>query len=508
MSKNKNTVNTAIGLGTLELSNRYGSANAEFLKGLRGIDYQNGFEFDRSLLSVKDYKINPNYVEQNIKQQAGYSAEIASTSRKNADAIIAKDETRFLRSEDMPGYGKNDSVVDILEINNNQVTSQAQMKFVGKNGLEDLLEKIANGESRGGKNDLSRYMKNDQIQLPTDQVQSARSVCQRKYEESLKQAERLKRDGKYELAQQKEQTAKNYKELEEKISDSGLTTEEAIDYRLNPEKMTIKDIARTSHKAGVEGAKFGAAIGGSISLITNIISFSTGEKELTEAAVDLVADTGMSAGVGYASAFTGSALKGSMQQSSSEYVKALSGTALPALAVSACIACSNSILAYAQGTIDEAELMQGLGASASGMLSSSMFAGIGQLAIPVPVLGGLIGGMIGYTVSQTFYQGFFAAFDDAKKSKEELYIIQQKCRAAKKLAESYQASLNVIFNSKLSHLNSAKDSLYNAVNNNEIDNNLFCKEINSFASLLGKNLKYDNKPEFDEFMASNEMFKL
>jgi hypothetical protein len=507
MSKNKDAVNTAIGLSTNELSDRFGSANAEFLKGLRGIDYETGFEFDRSLLSIKEYKINPDYVDQNIKQQAGYSAEVASVSRKNAESIIEGSETRFLRSEDRAGYGKNNSVVDILEINNEQVASQVQMKFVGDKGLDDLLEKIANGENKSGKNDLSRYLINDEIQLPSDQVESAITVCQIKYEENLRQAERLKLDGEFELAQQKEHAAINYKELEGKISDSGLTTEEAIEYRLNPEKMTAKDIAKTSHRAGLEGAKFGAAIGGSVSLIINIISAVAGEKDFSEAAVDVLADTSISAGVGYGSAFTGSTIKGSMQQSSSEYVRALSGTALPVLAVSACIACSGSILSYAQGDIGEAELLKNVGGNASGMLSCSMFAGIGQVVIPIPVLGGLIGGMVGYTVSNIFYQEFFNAFDDAKRSKEELNLIKQKCRAAKKLAESYQASLDSIFDRKLSHINVARDTLYSALNNNEIDIKDFCEEVNSFANTLGKNLKFENKPEFDEFMASNEVLK-
>ncbi len=63
-----------------ETTSRYGSAGAEFLKGLRGIDYQTGKEFDRSLRDIKSYKINVDHADQNIKQRARFSAEIAKCS--------------------------------------------------------------------------------------------------------------------------------------------------------------------------------------------------------------------------------------------------------------------------------------------------------------------------------------------------------------------------------------------------------------------------------------------
>jgi len=53
------------------------------------------------------------------------------------------------------------------------------------------------------------------------------------------------------------------------VRDSGLTTQEAIYYREHPEIATLLDIGRTSHHAGLEGARIGAALGVSISLLSN-----------------------------------------------------------------------------------------------------------------------------------------------------------------------------------------------------------------------------------------------
>lgn len=138
--KNRNNLtDTAIAGALSETVSRYGLAGAEFLKGLRGVDHETGQIFDRSLRGVAQGKLNPNYYEQNLKQQAGFSAEIASVSQKNAQAIMSGDNSRFLRSEDIASYGKNHKAVDIVELMDGQEISTSQMKFV--NDYENLLKK-------------------------------------------------------------------------------------------------------------------------------------------------------------------------------------------------------------------------------------------------------------------------------------------------------------------------------------------------------------------------------
>lgn len=105
-NNNENLKNVAVAGALTETVSRYGSAGAEFLKGLRGVDNETGQIFDRSLQKIATYKINPQNAQSNIKQQAGFSAEVASTSKRNAEAIINGDKNRFIRSEDLKSYGK------------------------------------------------------------------------------------------------------------------------------------------------------------------------------------------------------------------------------------------------------------------------------------------------------------------------------------------------------------------------------------------------------------------
>lgn len=115
---------------------------------------------------MSEYQVHPDYAASNIKQQSGYSAEIASVSKRNAEAIRENRDIRYSRSEDLPGYGKNHTAVDIVELQGGKTTT-TQMKFVSD--PKTLARRIAEGED-GGNSDLSRYLGVDKIEVPTDQV--------------------------------------------------------------------------------------------------------------------------------------------------------------------------------------------------------------------------------------------------------------------------------------------------------------------------------------------------
>ncbi|WP_410678714.1 hypothetical protein [Avibacterium paragallinarum] len=506
MSKNKKDYqnelkNISIACASAELVSRYGSAGAEYLKGLRGIDYETGQKFDRSLIDISNYKTNPEYVDNNIKQQAGFSAEINSVSKKNAEAIIAGKPNRFSRSEDIAGYGKNHNVVDIIELIDGKEISTSQMKFVSN--PEGLLKKIACGEG-GGKNDLSRYMKVDKLEVPSEQVDKMKKFCSQEIEKLQKQANKLREQGNIDQALKCENRAKNYQELSEKITDSGLTTDEAIALRLNPRWETAKNIASISHRAGIEGAKFGAAIGGSISIISNIVALHSGNKEFGEAVKDASFDTLKAAGVGYATSATGAAVKSLMQQAPNEIVRGLSKTALPAMIVTACISTGKSVKRFINNEISHIELTQEIGQTAVGIISGSAFTMLGQIAIPIPVVGGLIGGMIGCAIANTFYQGFCNALQDAKLSAERQKIIEMECETSIMLMKKFQYQLDQIFTQKQVQLDRESQELFSALKNPQISADDFCQKINRFAEILGKQLSISNQAELDKVMLSEQ----
>ncbi|MGU2128316.1 hypothetical protein ACSEUK_24815 [Pseudomonas aeruginosa] len=526
---------TATALSASETVSRFGSANAEYLKGYTGIDNETGQRFAKGLVDIAKHKVNadPEFAKQNIKQQAGYSAEVAATSRDNAEAIISGSKVRTSRSDDLAQYGKNHNVVDRMKLLDGQIIegSEAQMKFVGKRN--QLFERIAREDGK-----FSRY-RGVKLELPSEQFDGAAEFCKHRAQRLRKQADiiehgrpakaaalRLKagqmesshpeqaarlrnqaeqiEHGKPAVAAKLRREADNYEQLANDVSDSGLTTQDAIFYREHPKIATALDIARTSHKAGVEGAKYGALIGGVISLLTNAFSVAQEKKQLGEAAQDVATDTTKAAALGYGTAFAGSALKGSLQQSSNRTLRTLSGTNAPALAVTICLSLGSSVKRYVTGEISEAQLLSEVGEKGAGMLSGSMMAALGQLAIPVPFVGAAVGGMIGYALSSFFYQSALEAARGVELSRQQLERVRAIESAARDRIADEQAALDTFTRHEIPQLRQETQRLFDIVSNSTSNVDGLAAAINEYATLLGKQLQFQSMSEFEDFMNSDQ----
>ena len=493
-----------VALSANETVSRFGSASAEFIKGYSGADNQTGQRFAKGLADIAKHKVNPDPGEaaKNIKQQAGYAAEVAATSRDNAEAIIQHSDVRTSRSDDLSQYGRNHSVVDRVQVLNGEIIggSQAQMKFVGDRN--QLFERIAREDGK-----FARY-RGIKLELPSEQFEGAEQYCRHKANELRQQADIVQQKGNPEAADKLRQNANNYEQLADNVKDSGLTTEQAIFYREHPEIATALDIARTSHRAGMEGAKYGAIIGGCISLLQNGLSAAQGKKEMGEAAKGVVVDTAKAGALGYGTAFVGSAIKGTMQQSAKQTIRTLAETSAPTLVVNICLSLGGSVKRYVTGEISEAQLLTEVGEKGAGMLSSGMMAALGQLAIPVPFVGAAIGGMIGYTLSSLFYQSALEAARGAEISREKLkrtQFIQEAARA--RIAEE-QSSLDAFMCREIPQLQQATQQLFTSLSTVNQSADALSTAINQFATLLGKQLEFQSIEEFDTFMSSDRPLTL
>lgn len=132
------------------------------------------------LEEISERKINPNYINQNINQQAGYSAEIKEQAHVNANNILAGKRERVNQYDDLssekkpqvkklfPNHAtpsKNHEIVDYISVDKkgNVIPNTAvQSKFVGKNGAE-CFEKFLSSK------DYEKYLKNGmKMEIPKD----------------------------------------------------------------------------------------------------------------------------------------------------------------------------------------------------------------------------------------------------------------------------------------------------------------------------------------------------
>jgi len=551
----KTLVNVGIAEASAEIVQRGGEANKEFLVAFSGKDNETGQSLKNSLKSISKSKINPDYKYLNIRQQAGKSAEVAKTARDNANNIVNGNKKRTVHTDNHPDYKTNDTVVDHVEVINWKVIpgSESQMKFV--NNPKELIDKIATGEG-GGKNDLSRYL-DTKLDLPSDQVNDKayqkyctdeakrlrklavkiaseknrhkvvkllkkasrleagkniglKEYCEQRADELREKADLHERMGKTELAAKERQQAKNYEKVKNNIRDSGISTKEAIFYRKHPKTAIAIDIAKTSHKAGLEQIKYGAAIGGGFSIIRNLTAVLKGDKEADDAVFEVVKDTGSATAVSYGTAFTGSALAGAMKNAKSEMVRILSKTNLPAMLVTVTLETGKTLAQYFKGEIDGVQCLEELGEKGTGMVASALFATIGQIAIPIPVVGGIIGAMLGYALSSACYGQLTNALKNAKMARERRIEIEAACDEAIHMIREYRAEIEKAVSEYLSdHIitfHTAFDEMKKALDIDDIDG--FIDGANKITRELGGKPQFENMSEFESIMDDSDKYLL
>ena len=107
-----------------------------------------------------------------------------------------------------------------------------------------------------------------------------------------KQVEAAKRQGKMAVAKQKQAQIDDLKRTRQNLRKSRVSQADAMEARKNPRLSTAKDIHRLSHDAGVNAAKYGAGIGGTISGLKNMIEVVRGNKSPLEGLKDTALTTG------------------------------------------------------------------------------------------------------------------------------------------------------------------------------------------------------------------------
>ncbi|GAB6178532.1 hypothetical protein JCM16814_34230 [Desulfobaculum senezii] len=500
--------NVAVGASASEIVDRFGSASAESIIGYRGVDNETGLKLNRGLKQISESKVHPDFKETNIRQQAGYSGEVAKVSRDNAENIIAGNKTRTIRTDDHPDFKVNDQVYDFVKVVEGELIegSGSQMKVVAS--PEKLLDKIAKGEG-GGKNDYSRYQ-GVTLEIPSDQVEAAKEYCLEQAEKLNQQADQLERAGKSDLAARKRIQAENFSTTHDNIQDCGITSSDIRFYREHPSLATARDICKISNRAGIEGAKYGAVVGGTILFAQNLVAVMQDDKDLQEAIIDAASGTAKAAGIGYGTGAAGSLIKSFCQQSKKSSIRALSKTALPALVVTTCVEVGTTFSKYIKGDIHGVQLFEELGSKGTGMLSGGMGATLGQIAIPIPVAGAVIGGMVGYSLSSFFYNEALFAFKNAQMAEDNYLRIKRECEAARGLMIQYRHEMEAIFEKNFGEFKTQVEEVFSeievAINANEIDD--FCLHANKLASLVGVTLQFESLEEFDKFMQTDEPLNL
>ncbi|GAA7101981.1 hypothetical protein ID0213_05040 [Helicobacter pylori] len=504
-----NITDAAIMGSTGEESALYASTNREHLSVL-----------DR-LEEISKRKINPNYINQNINQQAGYSAEIKEQAHVNAHNILMENGERLVQYDNLsvdqkaqirerfPDYAtpsKNHEIVDYINVDekgNVIPGTLTQSKFVGRNGAE-CFEKFLS-------KDYEKYFENGvKMNVPKDYYMGIQKAADAKIESLESQIAKQKGLGDFQKAAHLEEKLQKCKTIKAHTRPASITKGEAIEARLNPKLSTAKDVASVSHQAGMNAAQTGALIGGGVSLVTNVYECFTNGKDPKKAIKHTAIATLKGGALSYGSAFASSSLGGWMQSSANKIIQSLGKGSAPAMIVSV-VATNATILGrYISGKIDEAELLKQLGKANTTLISSGAMAVVGQALIPIPVVGTLIGGLVGATLSETCCNALLKAREEAKLAHQRRIEIEKECREIIKLLEIYQNQFKEVFEKYFHETTKFFNQSFNELERASYagDADLAIGVNNKIQERLGQKALFDNKQEGWELIISNKDIRM
>ena len=510
MKKNEKAetlTNMAIEGASYETVQRYGSAVKEHVVAYSGKDNATGMQLKKGLKDIGKEKINPDYRDRNIKQQSGYAAENKYTARQNAERIINGKKSRVYNT-DTKGSGNYNRLYDhIIKDKNGNIISKEQMKFVGSSPKECL--------SILAKKEFQKYLDADAtITVPSDYYDGIIQEADKQIELLKKQFKKVEGEKKKEISEK----IKKYKKIRKNVKNSGVSTTEAKEARLHPKLSTAKDIGKIAHKAGLEQAKYGAVVGGSISIVRNLVAVVKGEKEPMEAGEEIAKDTGTAVVSSYATAFSGAVIKGGMQNSASTAVRTLAKTNLAATIVTSTVEMGKTLKKYITGTITGLECLEELGEKGTGQLSAAMFAVVGhvvgQAVIPIPgvgaMIGSIVGSIVGYALSSACYGELVGALKEAEFAHSERIRIEKECEESIKMIIQFREEMNESINHYLKDINFSFQGVIEQAEKGIWRSNIneFIENANAMCVKLGKNPQFRNRGEFDMLMESEETFRL
>lgn len=498
--ENSRLIDSTIGVTATENIGRYGEAAAEYLKGYKGRVANDGEIIRKGLKQVADSKVNPEYRYQNIKQQAGFSAEIHYVNKENADAMIDRSDRRLYRSNDL-GRG-NDPVYDILSVDENGApTWGAQMKFCGRFETREEIENSAKNVVNKLAGPKWEKYRGNKVLVPKEQYPEAKKYAENMAGNYREQADKYRAAGDFEKAEFLERKADVYRQISFDLQDSGISSKEAIFIREHPKLATAQYVMKTANSAGIESAKCAAVIAGSVSVAQNIVQVMKNEKEVDSAVLDVGKDVAASSATAYLIGVSDTAIRGFMGSSENSVFVNLSRSNVPAMIATTTVQVGKSLLRFAQGEIDSLQLVEELGEKGTGMMAASMGAAIGTAVLPG--IGTVVGSMIGYMTSSTIYHSCMYVLNEERLSAERRNLIHQLAEAAVEamnqqgkellcLTEQFYGHRQEVFENCLSTMMECIECE---------DTERFTEALNAIVIEIGGKLQFKNFDEFDDFMS-------
>lgn len=498
MDFDEKLANAAANRALYDLVSRYGEASS---LDLTAYDGRSGLveQSKRSLKSISESRLGKKADEaiRNIKQQAGFSAEIIETTKINKQRIINGERVRNFRMDDL---GKtNDQLVDTIDAKQMDdgtwkeiAGTGVQMKFIGKNGGE-TFDKLCNFKHQ------KYFESGTPVKIPKDFYPEFKERADFKINGLKQEIKTLNaQKASPDLIASKKAQLKKYETIRKNTQISETTSKEALFARTNPELYTATSMLGTAHDAGIEGAKSGALVGGGMAIVGNLSAVLKG-KPIDEAIKDVAANSAKSAVRSYAVASGATLIDGGIQHYKSELPKLLKNAKAPTEIAGFVVDAASAFYNYYNGSISGVDCMKQLATSAT--LALANLTPVGQVVFIARTV---------YTLASISVSVIRDALKAPKIARERRLQIEQECReqiqAMKAFREEFERNTLTWVSEKTDAFKNALDAMDNALQLNDVD--AFICGANQITHAMGCKTQFNNCKEFNCLMESDEPFIL
>lgn len=429
------------------------------------------------LRKIAGSKINPDYKDTNSQQQAGFSAEVKQTARTNAQNAIDGKAQRIERTDNVGdvNYPQYDHVN--VDKNGNPILDH-NGKYTGGSQQKNF-SKIENYDKLRNK-DYEHY-KDTPIDVPSDHYDQIMEKWNNDRNKLVKQEQHLRDQGRIEEADNINAKIEKLDDTSKRLRKSNVSSEDAMEARKNYRKSVAKDIAKNSHKAGIDAAQKGALIGGAMSTVGNTKALIDGDIDIEEAFTNISIDTAKSATKSYATAASSAAVGGALKASNKQILNNLAKKNGPTAIVATGTMLTKETIKLVSGKVSPEEYAQNIGKEgfslASSLTGSNIGAIVGTAIFPGvgTAVGGFIGGMVASMLSSATHAELMRTIQDTKLSEEKRKIISEYCNKLKQEEIQYRremiSTFNQFFSEKEQILGNGFESISNALANGESINN-------------------------------------
>lgn len=298
------------------------------------------------------------------------------------------------------------------------------------------------------------------------------------------------------------------KKSREKAIEDGRKSKSHIEQNL--QRRQVKNTASEFHQSGIEAAKAGASATAIMSTATNFVAVLRGEKTPSEALKDIAIATGKTAAVSYVTGGMVTVATQVLSRSTSQFAQVLGRAGAPGKVVAAVMATAGTLNRYLSGEISTLECMVELGETATVCAAASYGAMVGQVAIPIPIVGAMLGSMVGGMLGSMAFNVLGRQFQAEKLARERRIRIEKECKEAIHMIEKYRRELNELAAKYLAEHRKVFDE---AIGNMDAalqmkDADGFIHAANRITTQLGGKVQFQNKEEFDVLMESDDPLTL